>query len=216
MFVSETDLTSYARIRNAALDGFAKNGVAGTSIRDVAAAAGVSPGLVQHHFKTKPELRKAVNEHVLAIVSEAFADLSTAPPSRELLEELAQRVTDVVREHRTALLYVARSAVEGDEDALRLFDAFVELGRSQFERFADAGLMREHADLVWAPLQLVLLDFGAILLEHAVNRHLPEPFAEGLDRWHRAATDLFACGVFKFQPDAPTPKKRSSRKPTRA
>jgi AcrR family transcriptional regulator len=43
-----SDLSTYARIRNAALEGFATRGVAATSIRDVATAAGVSPGLVQH------------------------------------------------------------------------------------------------------------------------------------------------------------------------
>jgi len=47
--VPVSDLNAAARIRNAALEGFAANGVAATSIRDVAAAAGVSPGLVQHH-----------------------------------------------------------------------------------------------------------------------------------------------------------------------
>lgn len=208
VLVRESDLTSYARIRNAALEGFAKNGLAGTSIRDVANGAGVSAGLVQHHFKTKAGLRKAVNEYVLAVVSDAFSDLSTAPPSRQLFEDIAQRITDVVKEHQLALLYVARSATEGDEDALQLFDAFVALARSHFQRFADAGLVREGADLLWASLHLVLLDFGAVLLEQAVNRHLPRPFDQSLDDWHRASTDLFARGVFDF--DETRPKKRST------
>ena len=62
-----SDLTGLARIRNAALEGFARDGVAATSIRDVAKRAGVSPGLVQHYFQSKAALVEAVNAHVLAI-----------------------------------------------------------------------------------------------------------------------------------------------------
>ena len=87
------DLNTYARIRNAALEGFAANGVASTSIRDVAAAAGVSPGLVQHHFGTKAGLRDAVNDFVVAGALDTFRDLvrdggsaaaqaAALPPSR--------------------------------------------------------------------------------------------------------------------------------------
>ena len=60
------DLTAYARIRNAALELYADKGPARTSIREVARAAGVSPGLVQHHFGTKQNLLRAVNEFVIA------------------------------------------------------------------------------------------------------------------------------------------------------
>src|SRR5204862_374092 len=69
------DLTSYARIRNAALELFASRGVAGTSIRDVARAAGVSPGLVQHHFGTKAGLQQAVDECVVADAVSTITDL---------------------------------------------------------------------------------------------------------------------------------------------
>ncbi len=56
------------RIRNAALKIFAAQGASATSLRTVAAAAGVSLGLVQHHFATKAGLIKAVDDHVLALV----------------------------------------------------------------------------------------------------------------------------------------------------
>ena len=74
--VPESDLTAAARIRNAALARFAEAGLQATSIRDIAEAAGTSPGLVQHHFGTKAKLRDAVNEYVTAIVEDAFAEIS--------------------------------------------------------------------------------------------------------------------------------------------
>ena len=77
MSTRTSDLTAYARIRDASLELFADRGVPATSIRDIAAAAGVSGGLVQHHFGTKAGLRDAINDHVVAIAADAFSDLPT-------------------------------------------------------------------------------------------------------------------------------------------
>src|SRR5206468_4735750 len=59
MATPPSDLTGAARIRDAALRQFAARGVAAASLRHVAKAAGVSPGLVQHHFRSKAAARHA-------------------------------------------------------------------------------------------------------------------------------------------------------------
>ena len=53
------ELRKLERIRQAALKSFATKGAAGTSLRSVAADAGVSLGLVQHHFETKAGLMQS-------------------------------------------------------------------------------------------------------------------------------------------------------------
>jgi AcrR family transcriptional regulator len=62
------DLTARARIRDAALEQFALHGFEGATIRGIAGAAGVSPGLVQHHFGSKEGLRRACDDAVLELV----------------------------------------------------------------------------------------------------------------------------------------------------
>src|SRR6266542_6373122 len=59
------DLTARARIRDAALRLFAERGVDGATIRDIAKAAGVSAGLVRHHFGSKEALRDACDSYAL-------------------------------------------------------------------------------------------------------------------------------------------------------
>jgi AcrR family transcriptional regulator len=197
--VHEKDLNTSARVRNAALAGFATNGVSATSIRSVARAAGVSAGLVQHHFPTKEALRNAVNEYVVAIATEAFSDLPDNGTPEEIQGELGDRITAFVRDHPTALRYVARAVADGDQAATDIFDAFVAIAKTQWERLARQGLLRDNADLAWSALHVVVLNLATVLLEHAINRHLPAALREPeeLQRWNQATGDLFRQGVYK-------------------
>ena len=62
---SAEDLTARARIRDAALRLFAERGLDGTTIRDIAKEAGVSGGLIRHHFGSKDDLRAACDRYAL-------------------------------------------------------------------------------------------------------------------------------------------------------
>ena len=80
-------LTSADRIRNAALRCFASRGTSATSLRTVASEAGVSLGLVQHHFVTKANLIKAVDDHVLEVMSTTLAQPIPEPPADSIADE---------------------------------------------------------------------------------------------------------------------------------
>jgi TetR/AcrR family transcriptional regulator, regulator of cefoperazone and chloramphenicol sensitivity len=196
-----SDLTTFARIRNAALEGFARDGVTATSIRDVAKAAGVSAGLVQHHFPTKATLTEAVNDHVISIAETAFANVPAARSTIDASDELGSRVTALIREHPDALRYVARASSEADPGALELFDTFVSIAEQQWEQLAKDDLLRADADRKWTALNTVMFNLAPLLFQTALDRHLPHPFEspEGLQRWQNAGTELFRHGV--YQPD---------------
>jgi len=200
MLISEEDLTAVARIRNAALEGFARDGVEATSIRDVARAANVSAGLVQHHFKTKAELQEAVNEHVMRVAGEAyegFEEATAGASTPELLKEIGDRITVFVRDHRAALLYVIRSAAAGEEAGLVIFDAFLALVDAQAKQLAEEGTLRKDVDRLWLGLHVVIFNLGTVLLEPAIERHLPAALRTPaqLERWNEATTDLVSYGA---------------------
>lgn len=75
------DLTARARIRNAAMVHFGEYGFEKATIRGIARAAGVSSGLVRHHFGSKQALRDACDEHLARTISrlnaEVWADRGT-------------------------------------------------------------------------------------------------------------------------------------------
>ncbi|WP_167659901.1 TetR/AcrR family transcriptional regulator [Nocardia mangyaensis] len=201
MLTDEEDLTAAARIRNAALEGFALNGVAATSIRDVATRAGVSPGLVQHHFQNKDNLRKAVNDYVTRVGAEAIGGRESGTATEaEPAQDIGNRLTAWLQEHRLSLLYVIRAAAEGDDSALQIFDTFVEMGDSQLGRLADEGLLRENLDRRWAVLHVIIMNLATAMLEPAINRYLEAPLrdAKQLERWNRASTEMFRSGFFRW------------------
>jgi AcrR family transcriptional regulator len=201
------DLTAYARIRNAALESFATRGEAATTIRDVARAAGVSPGLVQHHFGTKAGLRKAVDEFVVADALSTITDLPE--PFEERSAEFAARMGAVTRDRPAAVLYLARAASEGNELGLRAFKEIVEFGVREIRAMEEAGQLGRDLDLEWAVLQMLLLNLSTIMFEPAISHALGESIMsdEGRRRVNAAATRLFT-GAFTRTP-APRARSRS-------
>jgi len=195
--VSKEEGAAAERIRNAALEGFANNGARATSIRDVARAAGVSPGLVQHHFANKGTLQEAVDEHVLETLWQTFGDIPEG--GAEFFKEMGDQITGFVDEYPTMMRYVARAIIEGEEASLRIFDVFVALAESHIERLKKAGILREDVDPLWTPLHLVMFNISCVLFEGALDRRLPAPFhtPEMLNRWNRATTEMFMKGFYR-------------------
>lgn len=121
------DLTARARIRQAAMAQFAEHGFERTTIRGIAAAAGVSAGLVRHHFGSKQGLRDAVDTHVLAEIrrvnDEIMRDSQTGDLGRSALSRGA------IRPYQA---YLGRALVAGSPIVATLFDQMVDMTEAWF------------------------------------------------------------------------------------
>jgi AcrR family transcriptional regulator len=117
---ASADLTTRARIGNAAMAQFAVHGYVGTSLRMVAEAAGVSVGLVQHHFGTKADLRAACDAHVTEFFQ---TQISRGIESREMSQ--GDFLAEAYQTGPPVLDYFARALVEGSPGAAALFDDLV-------------------------------------------------------------------------------------------
>ena len=97
----------------------AEQGLEAVSLRHVAAAAGVSAGMVQHYFRTKDEMMSfalsAVSERSEARVQSAVGALGADPPPRQLLRTMIAALLpldEATREDgRVALAFLAYTAV---------------------------------------------------------------------------------------------------------
>src|SRR5215213_4288566 len=123
--IPSTDLTAEARIRRAALELFGQQGFDGTSTRAVAARAGVTQGLVVHHFGTKEGLRARVEDDVLRTVEMLFTRVGS-PRNGELdFGQWMAQLEELYLEHPSTIAYLRRSVLEGSSSTDTLFDRVI-------------------------------------------------------------------------------------------
>ena len=93
-----------ARLLRAAAEAFAEKGFHGTSTRDIASAAGMSPAAVYVHHKSKEELlfviSRAGHERTLALIRRAIA--SSDDPANQLVAVVHAFAVHHAREHTGA------------------------------------------------------------------------------------------------------------------
>jgi AcrR family transcriptional regulator len=186
------------RIRQAALTSFAAHGTAATTMRGVAAAAGVSLGLVQHHFVNKAGLVKAVDDDVLELVVTELGQPMPDLPA-DSVAVIGDRVTRIFTEHPDVAGYVGRAMVDGSTLGATLFDALMEVGVKRWNVRAERGEIRPDVDLTWAAINGLVLGLGAVSLRAHVERHLPQPLTSPtqLHRWRAATDQLLRGGLFR-------------------
>ncbi len=90
-----------AQLLDAALDCFARQGIAAASLRDIAAAAGVTPAMVHYYFGDKPQLQQAVvAERLLPIIAGLREPLAEAGDDvAALVAGFVQGVGGIVARH---------------------------------------------------------------------------------------------------------------------
>ena len=187
------DLTTRARIRDAAVVRFGREGF-GASVRSVAADAGVSPGLVIHHFGSKEGLRLACDEYVLRISREAKRRSIVTGGPGGIVAELA-----AIQEYAPLAAYLAQALLAGGDLARTLLDQAIADAEAYLAEGVEAGRLRPSRDpkararfLAYTGAGAFLLyvrqhappdgDLGAVLTAYAAEMTVPalEVYTEGL------------------------------------
>jgi AcrR family transcriptional regulator len=162
---SEEDLTGRARIRDAAIRRFGAHGFS-ASVRAIAAEAGVSPGLVIHHFGSKDELRAVCDDHVLRVIREAETEAFTGSSPPDLLGQLA-----AIDEYAPLVGYLVQALLAGGDLAATLLDRMTRDAEVYLAEAVAAGRMKPSRDPAARASFLVDVGIGAVL--SFVRRHPP-------------------------------------------
>jgi AcrR family transcriptional regulator len=163
--VAEEDLTGRARIRDAAIRRFGADGF-GASVRVIAADAGVSPGLVIHHFGSKDGLRAACDEHVLRLIREAETEAFTNSGPAEWLAQLS-----VLDEFAPGVGYLVQTLLAGGNLAATLLERMTRDAEVYLADAVAAGTMKPSRDPAARAAFLVDVGIGAVL--SFIRRHPP-------------------------------------------
>jgi AcrR family transcriptional regulator len=181
------DLSTRARIRDAAMAEFGDKGFRGATMKSIAVAAGVSVGLVQHHFGTKDGLRAACDERVVDMVrfkAEVVEDGTIS--DRRVLAALMAMGPAVQR-------YVGRALVEDSPGIRQMVADVMSLGE-QFlsihwpERFPPESQKTRDAAAVMSAINTSTM----VMQSHLARRMEIEPFSqEALTRIGVATFDVW-------------------------
>jgi AcrR family transcriptional regulator len=106
-------------ILDAALEVFAARGFHGSSIDDIAGAAGISKALIYEHFDSKQDLYLAlVGLHTGELFERLAENAGVGPPSAERLERGVETFFRFVEERRDAWRMLFREAADPDVAAV--------------------------------------------------------------------------------------------------
>lgn len=220
-----TELTAKTTIRNRALELFAEHGYNGVSLRDIAAAADVSPALIVHHFGSKAGLKQQVDDYAIALVtllSERHADPEVAARMAEQVRKFVQKEgcvdftdslaaidqTDLpwpILGDSPLLAYLRRLLIE-DDDASRT--ALVRMHTTtvtQLHALHASGHINAGSDPATRAAVLLAHDLASLLLRGPLTRILGvDPLSkEGAEKWATEVQTIYHSGLIPTAQAAP-------------
>lgn len=188
------DLSTKARIRVAAIAQYGTHGFVRTTIRMVADAASVSPGLVIHHFGSKSGLRTACDALILGRSEVRAHDAEDAhswgPKIGEYLANIDAYLPEVA--------YIRQSMVDDSAAGTSFFDALV----AQTEEILTVGIangtVRELEDLRGTAVVMASYSMGML----TVGKHVARCFgseeidAKVMSRIGVPALELYTLALY--------------------
>lgn len=163
--VDDSDLSTRARIRSAAVEVFVHEGFS-APIRTVATRAGVSPGLVIHHFGSKAGLRAECDAYVLDVGrARTGHTLGTTEP---LGDAIAATMQSFARDGNL-VVYITRILSEGGPSARSFVDRLVADTEASMREAVSAGTVRPSIDEAARARYLVSMSLGVLTIDLAMN-----------------------------------------------
>lgn len=163
------------------MDRFAQEGFS-VSVRTIAENAGVSPGLVIHHFGSKAQLREECDTHVRRMITEIKTETVEGFSGTFMLQQMAE-----VERYAPVLGYVVRSLQSGGALAANLFELMAE----DVERFMavgeEAGTIAPSRDPTARARYLTSSSLGSLMLHTTLHHpgHTPD-FGRVMQEWIEA------------------------------
>lgn len=162
--MSQVEAPGRRQLLKAGMKLFAERGFAAVGLREIAAEAGVSLGLVRTHFGSKDGLREAIDAHVLEEIRALYAAV-LEHSSVEVLEQAVEDALDWIPRDRDALMYARMSLMERTPGSQALFDEMLAVMRRFVDNNARRGFLQADVDREWAAIYMVFDFIGPAVIE---------------------------------------------------
>lgn len=155
---SADDLTAVARIRDAAIERFGDEGFA-VGLRSIAETAGVSAGLVIHHFGSKEGLRKACDDYVAEEIRTGKSEAMNSSDPATWFAAMAE-----IEEYAPLMAYLVRSMQSGGDLAKSLWRNMIDNTESYLDEGVANGILKPSRDPAARAKYLAITGGGGFLL----------------------------------------------------
>ena len=156
------DLTKKAQILDAAILAFAQDGTK-ASVRTIATAAGVSPGLITHYFGSKDALKEACDAEILHRYTDVKMGGLLNPAG-----SLAQ-IFDDSDTMSVMVSYMIRSFLDGGPTARKFMDHLIDQMRHIVQAALDRGAIRPARNEEARLQYMAAATFGAVIVRFILN-----------------------------------------------
>jgi AcrR family transcriptional regulator len=192
--VSVDDVTTKARIRDAAITLFGRNGFAATSVRAIAEEAAVSPALVIHHFGSKDRLRAECDSFIV----EALGARKSGLDDSNLTVSMQAMLSDLDT-YRPTLDYLGHMLLDGSAAGDRLLDDLVALTQHMLEAGVADGTIEPSSDPTMRAILVALHGVMPIVLQRQFARLLGEPGLTNsmIRRMTLPSLELYTHGLYR-------------------
>lgn len=190
------DRTLRARVRDAAIELVAADGLEALTARAVADRAGVSPGSVINNFGSMAGLREACDSHVAAIIRERKMQAMSAGASFDVVAALRQA------DGGPLLAYLAAVLAEDSPAVAHLVDELVADAEAYIEAGVASGMIRPSADPRARAVTLMMSSLGSLVMHRHLARLLgvdltsPRLGPSELTAYAAPTYELYARGLF--------------------
>jgi AcrR family transcriptional regulator len=129
------------QILDTALTIFASNGFLGTSIKDIAEAAGISQGLMYHYFASKEDLLTATIEHhsFLPQLRRILTDNRDLPVN-EVLKDIANRFLEML-DSKKMLVSILIREVDSNPEVQKAWANLCREGATLLQKYLEAHII---------------------------------------------------------------------------
>jgi AcrR family transcriptional regulator len=181
---------------------FAEQGFDSVTVRDISSAANVSVGLINHHFRSKDGLRKAVDDYFInrtgAAIERALEASGNLDP--ELIGEFQRKW--IIRhqdEWPEFVSYFRRAIVEASPWGQSLLKRYHDSIRSMVDRLDADGKLKPDVDRFWLPIIYMFVLMGPIVMDPFIKSTYGHSTYEPhmWSRFQKAFTAVLWSGVGK-------------------
>jgi AcrR family transcriptional regulator len=195
------DRTAKARLRDAAIELVGQNGLDRLTARRVAELAGVTAGLIRHHFGSMEGLRRACDAHVASIIRRDKEDAIERVQGGGAALDPLRALREADSTHLVS--YLAAVLTEDSEIVRDLVDTLVSDAEAYLRLAETAGHVRPTEDPRRRAAVILLWSLGALVLHRHAQRlldvdltDLPASDPTSLARYAAASTDLLGTGLY--------------------